>query len=71
MGTELLTPAELAERLKVQTQTITNWRRRSIIPAIRINATTYRFCFEDVLNALRDKSAPPAAPEAPRAGGSR
>jgi excisionase family DNA binding protein len=50
---ELLTPGELADRLKVTPATITNWRRRGTIPAIRINATTYRFDFSDVLSALR------------------
>jgi excisionase family DNA binding protein len=57
---ELLTPNELANRLKVTTATVTTWRRRGTIPAIRINATTYRFCFEDVLAALRARSAAPA-----------
>lgn len=54
--TELLTPSELADRLKVSTPTVTKWRRARTIPAIRINSTTYRFEFGAVVQALREKS---------------
>ncbi len=53
---ELLTSEELSLRLKITPATVTNWRRRKIIPAIRINATTYRFCYDDVLSELRKNS---------------
>lgn len=53
---ELLTPSELAERLKVSHATIAKWRKRGIIPAICINPVTYRFEFESVVRALQERS---------------
>lgn len=50
---ELLTPGELAQRLKVTRATVTRWRRAGRIPAIRINQAVYRFDYENVLNTLR------------------
>ena len=55
--TELLTPEELADRLKISTATVTNWRRTGVIPFIRINSTTYRYEFSEVLQSLRTRSA--------------
>jgi excisionase family DNA binding protein len=53
MPTELLTPGELADRLKVTRATITKWRKLGRIPFLRVNATVYRFDYEAVLEALR------------------
>ncbi|MBE7465578.1 MAG: helix-turn-helix domain-containing protein [Planctomycetes bacterium] len=53
---ELLKPDELADRLKVSTGTITKWRKAGIVPAIRINATTYRYDYTSVLDALKRRS---------------
>ena len=53
---ELITTAELADRLRVTSATVVKWRRQGIIPALRINATTYRFDPNDVLAALRART---------------
>lgn len=58
---ELLTADELAARLRVAPSTITRWRRQGIVPAIRINCTTFRFEFDHVLAALRSRDRQTAA----------
>lgn len=54
--TELLNRDELAAKLKVASSTVSRWRVNGTIPCIRINATTFRFDYEDVVNALRARS---------------
>lgn len=56
MDQELLTTAELAERMKVTSETIARWRRRGRIPYIRINSTTLRHEYAAVVEALRTAS---------------
>ena len=58
--TDLLTAAELAERLRVKTGTVSEWVRRGVIPAIRINPKVIRFDFDAVVSALKDGDKPKA-----------
>ena len=51
--TELLTVEEMAERLRVRPDTIRVWSRRSLIPAVRINAKIIRYDASEVIEALR------------------
>ncbi len=53
-NTEILTAAELAERLKVKTCTIKAWAKAEKIPLIRINSKVLRFDFKRVIEALRE-----------------
>lgn len=53
MSDELLTADELANVLDVRPGTIRRWTRDGIIPEIRISAKVRRYCYADVLNALR------------------
>ena len=52
----LLTPQELAERLRVTPSTITSWRRRGTIPFIKVNSTVYRFDYAEVVSTLRTRT---------------
>lgn len=54
---ELLTVAELADRLQLAASTLTKWRRRGTIPALRLSAKVYRYDYLDVVAALRSRSA--------------
>lgn len=54
MFDELLTADELANVLDVRPGTIRRWTRDGIIPEIRISAKVRRYCYADVLKALRD-----------------
>ena len=57
MSDDLLTADELAHVLDVRPGTIRRWAREGIIPEIRISAKVRRFCYADVLNALRELAA--------------
>jgi excisionase family DNA binding protein len=62
---ELITASELADQLRVSSDTTSNWRRQPHIPAIRIKASTYRFDLQDVLAALKARKpgiSPAAVP---------
>ncbi len=52
----MLTAAELAERLKVKPDTVRLWTREGIIPAIHITGKIIRYEPEAVDNALRRRS---------------
>lgn len=52
---ELLTTAELAERLRVRPRTVQEWTKRRIIPAIRFSHKIVRYDFAEVLAALRKR----------------
>lgn len=52
MQEELLTNVELAEKLKVSSTTITEWRRSGIIPHIKIGGT-YRYSWKAVFTKLQ------------------
>lgn len=51
--TELLTAAQLAERLKVRPSTVREWAKTGRIPEIRISAKVRRFDLVEVDAALR------------------
>lgn len=51
--TELLTAAQLAERLKVRPSTVREWAKTGRIPEIRISAKVRRFDLAEVDAALR------------------
>ncbi|MBI1314102.1 helix-turn-helix domain-containing protein [bacterium] len=55
MTTELLTPAQLAERLQVRRSTVIHWARTGRIPEVRITSKVRRFDFGEVVAALRDR----------------
>lgn len=57
---DLLTAAELAERLRVKPRTILGWYRRGRIPARKLSPKVLRFDLAEVVAALEAK---PAAPE--------
>ena len=53
MKEELLTYAELAQKLKVRPSTVKAWAKASQIPAIRVGAKIIRFDYPEVVEALR------------------
>lgn len=53
----LLNADELAHVLDVRPGTIKKWARDGMIPEIRISAKVRRFCYADVLAALRALAA--------------
>jgi excisionase family DNA binding protein len=50
---DLLTAAELAERLRVKPETVLAWHRSGRIPSIRLSHKVLRFNLGDVVAALR------------------
>ncbi len=63
---DLLTSAELAERLRVKPMTILGWYRKGRIPARKLSPKVLRFDLAEVLAALEAASDP-----ASREGGGR
>ena len=59
----LLTAAELAERLGVKPGTVLGWYRKGRIPARKLSHKVLRFDLADVLSAL--ETPPKPHPEAP------
>lgn len=57
MTDDLLSADELASVLDVRPGTVRKWARDGLIPSIRLSAKTIRFCYADVLAALRELSA--------------
>ena len=53
---EKLTAAELAHHLKVKTETIREWHRRGIIPAMRASRRPILFDLMQVEQALRERA---------------
>ena len=49
----LLKQKELADALSVSSRSIDNWKRRKIIPSIKVSARCVRFDLAAVLAALR------------------
>ena len=49
---DLLTAAQVAERLQIKTETILVWYRKGRIPGHRLSHRTLRFRFADVFTAL-------------------
>ena len=49
---DLLTAAELADRLRVRPSTILDWQRSGRIPSIRLSHKVLRFNWAEVLAAL-------------------
>jgi hypothetical protein len=52
----LLNDQELAEKLRVSQQVVGNMRRAKKIPCVTLSRSTIRFCWEDVLAALKANS---------------
>jgi excisionase family DNA binding protein len=50
---DLLTAAELADRLQVKPDTVLGWHRSGRIPSIRLSHKVLRFSLSDVLVALK------------------
>jgi excisionase family DNA binding protein len=53
-GAELLTAAELAERLRVKPGTVREWARRGLIPSVRLGHKTIRYRLAAVVAALSE-----------------
>lgn len=53
---ELLTSAELAQRLRVSRSAVSKWRRAGQIPVVQLSTKIYRFNFEEVVQALSTRS---------------
>ena len=60
-GDELLTLAELAQRLRLHPDTARSLYRRGVIPGLKIGHRTLRFEYSQVLEALRQAGDPAAA----------
>ncbi len=54
---DLITAAELADRLRVKARTIQEWTREGRIPAVRINSKIIRYDPHAVLRALEQQGA--------------
>jgi predicted site-specific integrase-resolvase len=54
---DLLTAAELGDRLRVKPSTILEWQRSGRIPSIRLSHKVLRFDLADVLGALKRSAA--------------
>jgi excisionase family DNA binding protein len=54
---QLLTPAELAERLKVSEETVKRKARAGQIPALHLGSQVLRFDYDEVLNAMKGARA--------------
>lgn len=54
MSEDLLNAEELSHVLDVRPATVRKWAKDGIIPVIRISPKTIRFCYGDVLAALRE-----------------
>ena len=64
---DLLTSAELAERLRVKPMTILGWYRKGRIPARKLSPKVLRFDLAEVVAALEAATERPAG----REGGGR
>ena len=53
----LITGVELAKRLGVTLETVRQWRRSNLIPAVKINSTTIRYDAAEVIAVLKARSA--------------
>lgn len=63
-ATELFTAEELANRLRVRPDTVRNWARRGLIPAVRLSPKVIRFDLAAVVEATtRPQSADGAGGE--------
>ena len=56
MTSELITAAEIGERLRVRPETIRLWTLDGIIPAVRITGKVIRYDVVEVIAALRQRS---------------
>ena len=52
----LITGVRLAKRLGVTPDTVRQWRRSKLIPAVKINSTTIRYDPAEVIAALKSRS---------------
>lgn len=58
---ELLTLAELAQRLRLHPDTARGLYRRKVIPGIKLGHRTLRFDYDQVIQALRAANDPAVA----------
>ena len=49
---EYLTDLDIARRLGIKPATVRDWRRRGMIPAVRISHKIIRYVWEDVVAAI-------------------
>ena len=56
MTSELITAAEIGERLRVRPATVRLWTQDGIIPAVRITGKVIRYDVIEVITALRQRS---------------
>jgi excisionase family DNA binding protein len=57
MSEPLLTTPELAEKLRVNRNTIVIWAKNGQIPSVRLGSKTLRYDLAEVLAALKANSA--------------
>jgi excisionase family DNA binding protein len=56
MPDEVLTPEEIAKRLKISVHTLEKWRHGGLIPAMKLNYRTIRYSWPAVFAALQNLS---------------
>ena len=60
-ATRLMTAAEVANRLNISIQTVHNYRRRGVLPGIKLGYKVYRFEPAAIARFLRERGATDAA----------
>ena len=59
---ELLTAEEVAQRLRIQPETVRTWARQGLIPAIRLSPKVVRYDLAAVVNAMTTRQEEKKAP---------
>jgi excisionase family DNA binding protein len=62
IASELLTVAEVAERLRVHPRTAKKWYRAGRFPCVKVSPKVVRFDWEAVVAALKRRGAKKARP---------
>ncbi len=58
MPDELLTAADVAQRLGIKPRTVLQWALRGHLPVLRISPKVVRFDWHEVLGAIRESAEP-------------